>query len=309
MLSVLMPVYNCESYLDAAIRSIREQTFAEFEFVIVNDGSKDGSLEIINRHAEEDPRIVVLDRPNGGIVDALNAGLDVCRGSLVARMDADDLADSDRLQRQVNFLASAPEIGLVGTGVVKVDSAGRPFAIDAKGATSSQLIEMLHKGHTPLIHPTWMMRQELILQAGGYDPRFRHAEDYELLLRVSRCAALAILAEPLLSYRYHPGSISTRLNSIQREKKLEALRLHAPEYAEHVPAAGLVARPCGQFEFGRYMAHQALANGFTRTAFVYACRLTVCWPWRLLGWRLALRCLLGKRSVNLLKAIVRPAAA
>ncbi|MEO1235937.1 MAG: glycosyltransferase family 2 protein, partial [Planctomycetota bacterium] len=120
-ISVLMPVYNCGVYLDAAVRSVRDQTWTDLELVAVNDGSTDGSLDVLQRHADEDERVVVIDQPNGGIVAALNAGLARCRGAFIARMDGDDVAYPHRLERQLAWMRAHPEAVAVGCQTRVID--------------------------------------------------------------------------------------------------------------------------------------------------------------------------------------------
>ena len=121
VVSVLVPVYNCMPFLDKAIWSVRQQTFSEFECILVNDGSKDSSLQVMRQHALEDLRIIVVDKPNGGIVSALNAGLAECRGEFIARMDGDDLCLPDRFERQVAYLQQHREMGVVGGWAEVID--------------------------------------------------------------------------------------------------------------------------------------------------------------------------------------------
>src|ERR1700726_1508117 len=117
-ISVLMPVYNAERYVAEAVESILSQTFADFEFIIIDDGSKDRSLAILEEYAARDPRIRLVSRPNTGIVKALNQGLALASGELVARMDADDIAMPERLAKQRDYLADHPECVMVGSRVL-----------------------------------------------------------------------------------------------------------------------------------------------------------------------------------------------
>src|SRR5665647_1469233 len=113
--TVLMSVYNSESFLAEAIDSILGQTFKDFEFLIINDGSKDKSLEIIKNRAKNDPRIRLISRPNKGLVKSLNEGLAKARGEYIARMDSDDISLKTRLKKEVDFLDSHPDVGMVGS--------------------------------------------------------------------------------------------------------------------------------------------------------------------------------------------------
>jgi len=233
--SVLMPVYNCERYLDEAIRSIREQTFTDFEFVIVNDGSTDGSLDIIRRHAAEDARIIILDRPNGGIVAALNAGLEVCRGEFIARMDGDDISERRRLAFQHRYLAKNHEMGAVGSSSRRIDSIG---SITGKSVTDpeSSLVEWgLLFGGGAILHATTLMRRSDIEAVGGYDPspNVRHAEDHDLWTRmVMSGVRLANLSQPLYRVRASSAQVSHRYHDEQWRASVSVVERYSEWFAK-----------------------------------------------------------------------------
>ena len=208
-----MPVYNCGHYLDEAIRSIRDQTFTDFEFVIVNDGSTDDSLEVIERHAAEDSRIVVLDRPNGGIVDALNAGLAVCQGEYIARMDGDDISLPERLSVQLKFFEKNPQCVLVGSQVYTLNDKNGICGEMTHPLTSNDIIiHGLKQGGGPIIHPTFLMRVWAVKKIDGYRERMCLAEDLDLIFRLAEVGSVANVPEYLLMYRIHPEQTSHRYN-------------------------------------------------------------------------------------------------
>ena len=205
--SVLMPVYNGARFLAEAIDSIRGQTFADFEFVIVDDGSTDASPAILADHARMDPRIRVVSQANAGIVAALNRGLAECRAPLVARMDADDVSLPPRLERQRAFLEAHPRVAVVGTALQLVSETGA-VGPEVRHATGQAAISRgLRRGNC-LAHPTVMMRRGVVLAVGGYREFLRHAEDYDLWTRLVERHQLANLTECLLRYRVHGGQVS-----------------------------------------------------------------------------------------------------
>lgn len=214
-ISVLMPVYNCEPYLDEAIRSIRDQTFTDFEFVIVNDGSTDGSLDTIHRHAAEDPRIIVLDRPNGGIVDALNAGLAVCRGEFIARMDGDDVAMPTRFEQQLSAFSANPHLGLLGTCATTIDSRGEVVSAISYHSDHQHICLDLLSGHCALLHPTIIARREVFTTLSGYTSEYQYSEDLDLYIRAAQLYELANISNELLKYRRHAGSICAKVGAVQ----------------------------------------------------------------------------------------------
>lgn len=210
-ISVLMPVFNCAPYLDAAINSIRAQTCTDLEFVIVNDGSTDGSLETLQRHAREDSRISVLSKDNQGIVSALNAALDACRGEFVARMDGDDVSAPRRLELQLDFLRHNPSIGLVGTQANGMrEHLSTTFHVRHMPLAHSEIDRGLLSASCDVVHASFMARRDLLLRAGGYRECCRTAEDLDLLLRCAEISQLANLPETLYTIRFHSASISVR---------------------------------------------------------------------------------------------------
>ncbi len=124
--SVIMPVYNGERYLEAAVESILNQTFSDFEFIITDDGSTDTSLALLRRYANRDPRIRLISRPNTGYVKALIEAVPLAKGKYIARMDADDISLPERFERQVRFLEQNPDYAVVGSKVLLIDSDGAP---------------------------------------------------------------------------------------------------------------------------------------------------------------------------------------
>lgn len=207
-ISVLLPVYNCENYVRDAVESILSQTFADFELILVNDGSTDGSGKILHELAVSDPRIVMIEKANGGIVSALNDGIKHTHAPLIARMDADDVSAPERLAMQIERMKSEPALGVLGSFIRIVDHQSRPIRIGGYPVTPNEVKRFLEHG-CPLAHPTVMMKKEAVLRVGGYRKAFEHAEDYDLWLRISEAGYdIANVPRPLLDYRSHDASIS-----------------------------------------------------------------------------------------------------
>ena len=209
--SVVMSVYNGEAFLAEAIESVLGQSFTDFEFLILDDGSQDASRTIAESYARRDPRLRLISRENRGLIASLNELIGAARAPLVARFDADDICAPTRFARQVAFLGEHPGYGLVGCDTPLIDASGAPSRNlpiqrphDHEG-----LYANLEDG--PLLcHSAVMMRRELVLATGGYRLAYRHAEDYDLWLRLAGKTRLANLPEPLLSYRITPGQVSAR---------------------------------------------------------------------------------------------------
>lgn len=243
-ISVLLPVHNCGPYLAAAIASIRAQTFSDFEFIIVDDGSTDGSSAVIEQAAAQEPRVRVMRRPNTGIVGALNDGLALARGEFVARMDGDDLAAPQRFETQLAFLAARPHCVAVGSAVWLIDAAGAVVDRYFPPLDHASIEHHLLLGNGgALIHPSLLLRRAALAAVGGYRREYDRAEDLDLFLRLAQRGTLANLAAPLLRYRLHLGST----NFVHREQQRRLCeRLVAAARAERgLPplTAGAVAAP------------------------------------------------------------------
>lgn len=205
--TVLMPVYNGEKYLREAVDSILAQTYREFEFLIINDGSTDGTRGILESYG--DPRIRVMDNDeNRGIVYTLNRGLKQAAHDLIARQDADDLCAPHRLQRQVEYLGKHPDVALVGSRAANIDERGS--AVYGKvfdKPVGAHAIRWYMFFDNPFVHTSVMFRKNVILDRFGGYPEFRLCEDYELWSRVAREGPVTVLAECLVTQRVHSNSL------------------------------------------------------------------------------------------------------
>lgn len=207
--SVLMPVYNAEAYLSGALESILNQTFEDYELLMIDDGSVDGSLEIMKSY--RDPRIRILcNERNLGIIQTLNRGLGECLGAFIARMDADDRSEPERLEKQVGVFKLDEELALCGTAYCYIDSPNETLGRypDPDHVRMALLFE------NPFHHSSVMMRRTEFLQ---YPDAFPHAEDYGLWVELSRHSRLQILQKPLLKVRRHEGQVSHRCSVQQAE--------------------------------------------------------------------------------------------
>jgi glycosyltransferase involved in cell wall biosynthesis len=207
--SVILPVFNAERFLAEALQSVRAQTFRDFELIVIDDGSSDRSFAIAETFVREEPRAVVVRQENRGLVAALNRGLAMARGELIARFDQDDVCLPQRLERQVAYLDAHPEVAVVGCNVTFIDEAGRVLRDFDFPLTPQAAAAQLATG-SPLAHPTVVMRRAVIEAVGGYRPAFEHAEDYDLWLRVAERAQLANVGERLLLYRQHGDNMTRR---------------------------------------------------------------------------------------------------
>jgi glycosyltransferase involved in cell wall biosynthesis len=219
--SVLMSVYNGASYLRQSVQSILDQTFLDFEFIIVNDGSTDNTQEILE--SVSDPRVQVLMQPNTGLTKALNRGLKLCRGEFIARMDADDLSMPERLERQLIFFDKHPEVGMVGTAYFEIDDNGRVLSEKACLLEDNQLRKVLIK-YNPFCHTSTMIRKSVLSRVGFYDESFPYAQDYELWFRIAKHYKLANLPQFLTKNRIRDDNISFAFESQQLKYAIKARR-------------------------------------------------------------------------------------
>lgn len=221
-ISVLMPVYNGGTFLSQAIDSILAQSFADFEFLILDDGSTDATPAALAYYAGRDKRIRIISRPNRGLVASLNELLALARGEFIARMDADDIALPERFAWQVEFLNRHPEVVCVGGACMMIDGAGRYLTTLFHPLSDEHIQTAGLAGHTPISHPTAMIRRRELEAIGGYDTAYSVAQDLDLWLRLGERGKLANLPVPVLKYRLHDKSLSEQAADRQREAQRRA---------------------------------------------------------------------------------------
>lgn len=212
--SVVMSVYNGERFLREAVDSILGQTFSDFEFIIVDDGSCDGSWRILESYT--DRRIVlVANGVNLGLARSLNKAFDLARGAYLARMDADDIALPHRLQRQLEDFETQPDLVLLGSNVRHISPTGRRLGT-SELPLDDWTIRCVSLSVNAFAHPTVMMRAEPV-RAGGlcYDTRFETTQDWELWTRLMQYGCVGNLCEPLVEQRLHVDSVSMRKRQFQ----------------------------------------------------------------------------------------------
>jgi glycosyltransferase involved in cell wall biosynthesis len=290
--SVLMPVYDGERFLAEAVESILGQSFGDFEFLIFDDGSTDGSLEILAAYARRDPRIRLELRAHRGLIATLNEGIELARAGLIARMDADDVALPGRLARQVDYMRDHPECVALGSCVLIVDPQGRPICEFGR-ATAHAEIDAAHLSGLGgmLAHPAAMLRRSALMALGGYRSGFDHAEDRDLFLRLAELGCLANLPEVLLHYRVHLGSVGhTSLGEQRRAARraiADARRRRGLEPEGPHDGTLREGRSERSIDVYRKWGWWALAAGNVATARWYACASLLRSPLSPRAWRLA----------------------
>lgn len=229
-LSCLMPAYNAERYIQAALDSVLSQTFVNFELIVVNDESTDGTRAILDEYARKDPRVRVFHEQHGGVVSSLNKGLAHCVGEYVARMDADDICAPERFAVQVKYLDEHPGCACVGGLYMDIDEAGTHRGIFRYNRNRVTSFDSFPVRVALTCHPLATFRRSILTSVGGYRSTFPHAEDYDLFLRIAEHGTVENPEQLLLYYRTHSSSVSWRNVEVQETEaayaELSALLKH-----------------------------------------------------------------------------------
>lgn len=229
-----MSVYNGERFLKEAIESILAQTFGDFEFLILDDGSRDGSRDIYESYAAGDSRIRTIVRENRGLIVSLNQLLDEAAAPVIARMDADDICDPTRFAKQIAFLNANPDYGVIGSWTADINEFGASHRLEGfdHPTNHEEFLQAVEDDGPLLCHPVVTYRRDVVRGVGGYHAGFRHCEDYDLWLRLASVTKLANIPERLIRYRHYEGQVSARHATEQKIGHTVAL------WAYHERAAG-----------------------------------------------------------------------
>ena len=225
LVTVLMPVCQAERFLAPALLSIVNQSYRNLEILLIDDGSSDGSLDVVNRF--EDPRIILVrDGRSLGVTARLNQGVDLARGKYIARMDADDIAAIDRIERQLRFMESNAEVSVLGTATAFIDQFNRVLGAPRRSPFDDISIKWRLVTSNCIAHPSTMLRAHVVREH-RYSMDYPVAQDYELWLRLAaKGYCLANLPEVLLLNRHHGGAVSTIRRQQQTELSAKALAVY-----------------------------------------------------------------------------------
>jgi glycosyltransferase involved in cell wall biosynthesis len=277
--TVLMAVYDTPAaMLDRAIASIRCQTLGEFEFLILDDGSRsEDTCDCLLRHAAADSRIRLRWETHRGLTRTLNCGLRLASGTFIARQDADDWSEPERLERQVEFFEAHPEIALCGTGVWTHQQDGSPLWPVRMPETAGEIAAALRKGN-PFQHGSAMFRTDLARALGGYREEFPCSQDYDFFWRLTEAGGAANLAQSLYHYRYAGGAVSASRAEEQARAHRAAQKLAEARHRGHpedpaqalADAAQEIARGPGAFRAALKQAdHRMLAGDYRGASRAY----------------------------------------
>jgi glycosyltransferase involved in cell wall biosynthesis len=214
--TVLMSCYNAERWLDSSVLSVLNQTFTNFEFIIIDDGSTDGTLKKLNEFAAIDSRIVVLSKTNTGLSDSLNVGISMAKGNWIARIDADDIFEPIKLEKQVGEIDKNSNLVFIGTGLTIIDEFGRKLKVYSYPENHLALQKNLRTARKFPPHASAMYKSSVIRKLGGYRGRISKAEDADLWLRFSEVGEMACLAGSYVQIRKHSGQISHAENGTRQ---------------------------------------------------------------------------------------------
>jgi glycosyltransferase involved in cell wall biosynthesis len=230
VISVVMSVYNGQKYLCESIDSILNQTYENFEFIIINDGSEDNSLEMLLEYQTKDNRLLIVNQNNIGLTRSLNRAVKLAASEYIARQDADDISLPTRLKKQLNYMESHPEVAVIGC-LGDVFSANGILRTTRDPKYSREGIKRHLASKNLFMHGSAMMRKSCLAKVGSYREFFRHSQDYDLWLRLSQYFDIAILPEHLYQYRITAEAISVSQGPIQKQYADIAGKLHAERIA------------------------------------------------------------------------------
>jgi len=201
LISVVIPVYNGEAFLNESIKSILNQTFKNFEFIIINDGSTDKSEKIIKSFQKQDDRIVLINQKNQGITKSLNTGIRLSKGKYIARMDSDDVAEIDRFKDQIQYLEHNKDLDIVGCQISFIDSQSKKISHKIELPIDDLLIKWELIFGTPLFHPTLMIRKSVFEKFGYFNPISKYAQDLEFWRKIANNVKFGNLPDTLVKIR------------------------------------------------------------------------------------------------------------
>lgn len=264
--TVLMPVYNAEKYLAEAIDSVLMQSHKDFEFLIINDGSTDHSLEIINRYS--DNRIRVITQKNGGVSAALNTGLKHATGEYIARFDADDVCYPTRIEEQYHFMRAHDEYVIVGADIDYIDKDGEYlFSFTTIGHTNEEIKERISLG-CPFVHSAVMYKKDVVLAMGGYEVKAHTFEDYFLWMKLIDKGKVFNFNKAMIKVRFNPESVTVDYKDYNetflrlREKALKTGIITDEEGDQLLKSVKRLDRKTKEFSYNNMLGKKYLWNNY-----------------------------------------------
>ncbi|MEH8221899.1 glycosyltransferase [Aeromonas veronii] len=252
LVSVILPVYNCERFIGQAIESILNQTYKNLELIVIDDGSNDDSLSIINSY-KYDVRLMVISRENKGLVFSLNEGISLANGKYIARMDADDISIIDRIEKQVSFFKRNNDVAILGSRTILIDESNQVIGRCHRPLSDIAIKSYFFYG-SPLAHPSIMYNLNILSKDEvKYLKEDYPAEDLGLFLRVSRKHKIYNIKEPLLKYRVTASGISNTNKRKQQDKSSQLRVSHFSGNEKEVNFVLAIDRDTSLFSYFRQL--------------------------------------------------------
>lgn len=305
--SVLMPSFNAAPYVAAAIESILGQMYRDFEFLILDDGSSDATLDICRRYAQQDDRIQVIAGEHHGHTWWLNHGLQIARGEFIARMDADDVSMPARLATQVEYLDRHPSCVAAGCDIITIDDDGEIVGTVRHPTTHEAILDAIVAGGLGVVvHAAVLMRRDALRSIGGYRVETEPAEDLDLWLRLAGAGDLANVPELLFQVRQHIASVC--FSQFNKQRGIGLALVNSARAARSLPPLGSSVFPvdASPARAHRMWARGALLLGRRRTAWKHVRRALRMQPLDFAALALAIACVLPTSLLTTVKRVARP---
>ncbi len=274
--SVIIPAYNAMNYLSETLDSVLKQTFTDFEVLIINDGSSDGIVEWFSGFREK--RVQLISQANQRIAAARNTGISHAKGEYIAFLDADDLWESTKLEKQVRFLEEHSSVGIVHTWTRLIDPKSQPTGRILKSPAEGNAWQHLIQKNT-IVTSSAMIRS-VCFHAGGLSQDLHYCEDTDLWIRLAASYTFGIVKEPLTSYRLHPGTLSTNCPEV-----LQSFRILIERAFESVPTELLYLRNRAYGHQILYLAWRSLNNKDYKQAIDYRDLALAYYPEIIFSWK------------------------
>jgi glycosyltransferase involved in cell wall biosynthesis len=215
-ITVLMSIYNGERFIRESISSVLNQSFKEFEFIIINDGSTDSSEHIIREFCSLDKRINLFNKQNSGLTKSLNLGIKMAKGEWIARIDDDDICEPERLEVQYSYAKANKSLVLIGSDFSTIDFNSLKLKVYKSTNQDNRLKKLLLKKKSIFPHSSFFINNDSIRKINGYNERIKRSQDYDLCLRLSEIGEIACIKEPLVRIRKHNYQISHEDNGMRQ---------------------------------------------------------------------------------------------
>jgi glycosyltransferase involved in cell wall biosynthesis len=273
--TVLMPAYNAGKYIGEAITSVLQQSFTDFELLIINDGSTDDTAKVIRSF--NDPRIILFSQENKGVAAALNFGLSHARAPYIARFDADDICYINRLKIQYDFITKYPEYSIIGAAVDYMDAEGHHIFTHHPEGHLNEEIQQLKYTVCPFIHSSVFYKKDVVVKNGGYNERAYTYEDHFLWVNILKDEKACNLSQSLIKVRLNPESItidekwrtrkfrsikyaSLKNKRITEEEGLELSQIGGRQYSQKIKEGAYYALCGKKFLLNNYQPEKARIN-------------------------------------------------